>query len=181
MLIARAFPVIQVYTKPNGGQKAYKGHVLTLPHDVQNIADVLPRYPSDIPVIVFKFDGKDNRSKELRVRRQKVINFLRWLTGKNEKGEPNNALYQDVTIDVNRFVSLPEDDYLIMPLNANFKNYDEKMSEDEDGNDNDDEILRDIGHNSEENEDKVYDSNTEMGTTFVFKQIYRTTNCNKKF
>ena len=106
---------------------------------------------------------------------------MRWLTGKNEKGEPNNPLYQDVTIDVNRFVSLPEDDYLIMPLNANFKNYDEKMSEDEDGNDNDDEILRDIGHNSEENEDKVYDSNTEMGTTFVFKQIYRTTNCNKKF
>ena len=48
MLIARAFPIIQVYTKPNGGQKAYKGHVLTLPHDVQNIADVLPRYPSDI-------------------------------------------------------------------------------------------------------------------------------------
>ena len=128
MLIARAFPIIQVYTKPNGGQKAYKGHVLTLPHDVQNIADVLPRYPSDIPVIVFKFDGKDNRSKELRVRRQKVINALRWLTGKNEKGEPNNPLYQDVTIDVNRFVSLPQDDYLRMPLNANFKNYDEETS-----------------------------------------------------
>ena len=86
MLIARAFPVIQVYTKPNEEQKAYKGHVLTLPHDVQNIADVLPRYPSDIPVIVFKFDGKDNRSKELRVRRQKVINALRWLTGKKWEG-----------------------------------------------------------------------------------------------
>jgi len=35
MLIARAFPVIQVYTKPNGRQKAYKRHVLTLPHDVE--------------------------------------------------------------------------------------------------------------------------------------------------
>ena len=44
MLIARAFPVIQVYTKPNGGQKAYKGHVLTLPHDVEHIANVLPRF-----------------------------------------------------------------------------------------------------------------------------------------
>ena len=28
MLIARAFPVINVYTKPKGGQRAYKGHVI---------------------------------------------------------------------------------------------------------------------------------------------------------
>ena len=28
MLIARAFPVMQVYTKPRGGQRAYKGHVI---------------------------------------------------------------------------------------------------------------------------------------------------------
>ena len=112
MLIARAFPVIQVYTKPNGGQKVYKGHVLTLPHDVQSIANVLPRYPSDIPVIVFKLDGKENKSKELRVRRKKIIDALFWLTEKNNKGEPNNPRYQDVTIDRTRFYSLPEDDFL---------------------------------------------------------------------
>ena len=29
ILIARAFPVIHVYTKPKGGQRAYKGHVIT--------------------------------------------------------------------------------------------------------------------------------------------------------
>ena len=51
MLIARAFPVIQIYTKPKSGQKACKGYALTLPHDVQTIANVLP---SDIPAIVFK-------------------------------------------------------------------------------------------------------------------------------
>ncbi|CAB3977630.1 Hypothetical predicted protein [Paramuricea clavata] len=34
MLIARAFSVMHVYTKPRGGQKAYKGHVITLPQDV---------------------------------------------------------------------------------------------------------------------------------------------------
>ena len=28
MLIARAFPVMHVYTKARGGQKAYKGHVI---------------------------------------------------------------------------------------------------------------------------------------------------------
>lgn len=42
MLIARAFPVMHVYTKPRGGQRAYKGHVITLPQDVQQLADVLP-------------------------------------------------------------------------------------------------------------------------------------------
>ena len=42
MLIARAFPIMQVYTKPKGGQKACKGHVITLPQEVQQLADVLP-------------------------------------------------------------------------------------------------------------------------------------------
>ena len=42
MLIARAFPVMHVYTKLRGGQRAYKGHVITLPEDVQQLADVLP-------------------------------------------------------------------------------------------------------------------------------------------
>lgn len=45
MLIARAFPVMHVYTKPRGGQMAYKGHVITLPQDVQQLADILPRCP----------------------------------------------------------------------------------------------------------------------------------------
>ena len=52
MLIARAFPVMHVYTKPRGGQRACKGHVLTLPQDVQQLADVLPRCPKDLPVII---------------------------------------------------------------------------------------------------------------------------------
>jgi len=120
MLIARAFPVIQVYTKPGGGQKAYKGHVITLPQDVQQLANVFPRYPSDIPVIVFKFDGKDNKSRELKVRRQKVLDALLWLTGSDDQGKQNNFLYKDVTIDQNRFDCLPKDDYLNLPLNVNF-------------------------------------------------------------
>ena len=57
MLIARAFPVIHVYTKPRGGQRAYKGHVITLPQDVQQLADILPRCPKDLPVIIFTQAG----------------------------------------------------------------------------------------------------------------------------
>ena len=45
LLISRAFPVMQIHTKPNGGQKTYKGHVITLPNDVQKLADILPRNP----------------------------------------------------------------------------------------------------------------------------------------
>ena len=40
MLIARVFPVMQVYTRPRGGQRSYKGHVLNLPHNVQKVVDV---------------------------------------------------------------------------------------------------------------------------------------------
>lgn len=90
MLITRAFPVMHVYTKPRGGQKAYKGHVITLPQDVQQLADVLPRCPQELPVIVFTIAGKDNKSRDFLVRRQKVADALYWLTGTNENGEPNN-------------------------------------------------------------------------------------------
>ena len=34
MLIARAFPVMNVYCKPRGGQRAYKGHVVTFPSNL---------------------------------------------------------------------------------------------------------------------------------------------------
>lgn len=58
MLIARAFSVMHVYTKPRGGQRAYKGHVITLPQNVQQLADVLPQSPKDLPVIIFTVNGK---------------------------------------------------------------------------------------------------------------------------
>lgn len=45
MLIARAFPVVSVHTKP-GGQRAYKSHCINFPQDIQKLADTLPRYPN---------------------------------------------------------------------------------------------------------------------------------------
>jgi len=79
--------------KPRGGQRAYKGHVITLPHDVQQLADILPRCPKDLPVIIFTINGKDNSSSDFVVRRKKVEDALNWLTGEKKKnGEPNNPL-----------------------------------------------------------------------------------------
>ena len=103
---------MHVYTKPRGGQKAYKGHVITLPQDVQQLADVLPRCPQELPVIVFTIAGKDNKSPDFLVRRQKVAVALYWLTGTNENGEPNNYLYQNITIDNERLKALPENNTL---------------------------------------------------------------------
>ena len=82
MLIARAFPVISVYTKP-GGQRAYKGHCINFPQDIQDLADTLPRYPKELPIIVITAEGKNNTSHDLIVRRQKVSMALQWLVDHN--------------------------------------------------------------------------------------------------
>ena len=101
MLTARAFPVIHVYTKPKGGQRAYKGHVITLPQDVQQLADVLPHCPADLPVIIFTINGKDNASRDFVVRKKIVSDALHWLV-------KNNPLYTEVRIDYNQIGKLPE-------------------------------------------------------------------------
>ena len=101
MLIARVFPVISVYTKP-GGQKAYKGHCINFSQDIQELADSLPRYPKELPVIVVSVLGKDNISKDLTVRRQKVSCALHWLV-------QHNPLYKEVTIDFECLESLPSE------------------------------------------------------------------------
>ena len=108
MLIARAFPVMHVYTKPRGGQRVYKGHVITLPQDVQQLADILPRCSKDLPVIIFTINGKDNRSSDFVVRHKKVAEALYWLTGEKENGEPNNPLYKNVRIDKQTLANSPE-------------------------------------------------------------------------
>ena len=79
MLIARACPVMYVYTKPRGGQKIRKGHVITLPQNVQQLVDVLPRCPKGLPIIVFRIDGKSNESPDFIVCRQKVYEVLELL------------------------------------------------------------------------------------------------------
>ncbi|XP_066914869.1 uncharacterized protein [Clytia hemisphaerica] len=170
MLIARAFPVMQVYTRPRGGQRAYKGHVLNLPHNVQKIADVLPREPSDIPIMIFKINGKNNTSKELVVRREKILQALLWLTGKNEQGEPNNFLYSEINIDMERLQKLPENGFIDLPdlhVQMNEKNDIESGEENESDNENEDvsenyEELPDLGPVNDDNDERVFDENTEM-------------------
>ena len=60
MLISGFFPVMSIYTKPNGSQRAYKSYIITLPNDVKKLADTLTWHSRDIPVVVFKYNTKDN-------------------------------------------------------------------------------------------------------------------------
>ena len=96
MLIARAFPVMQVYIKISYETYSYKDHCVTLPHNVQSVANVLPRCPEDIPVVVFSVKGEQNQNDiTFRVRRLIVLNALIWL-------KDNNPLYLNVVIDQQR-------------------------------------------------------------------------------
>ena len=64
MLISRAFPVVSVYCKPRGGQRAYKGHVITFPSNVQEVAYKPPNLPEDLPIIRLVSAHSDFKSKD---------------------------------------------------------------------------------------------------------------------
>ncbi len=64
---------MQVYFKPVG-QRAYLGHSINLPQNVNELAIKLPRFPSDITFITVKMKGKnDGTLKDATVRKSKVI------------------------------------------------------------------------------------------------------------
>ena len=52
MLIVKAFPFMQVYIRPKRGSLTYNEHVITLPHNVQNTASILPRLFSELPLVI---------------------------------------------------------------------------------------------------------------------------------
>ena len=156
MLIARAFPVMHAYTKLRGGQKAYKGHVITLPQDVQQLADVLPRCPKDLPVIVFTVNGKNNCSEDFIVRLKKVSDALYWLTGGDKHGEPNNFLYKDVRISKENLTQLPENGVLsnVLKVECQVENNGATSSH----------IKVDSGPVKYDDNERVYNSDSKMGS-----------------
>ena len=120
MLLGRAFPIINVYTKPRGGQKAYNGDVITLRQDVQQLADVLPRCTKELPVIVFTINGQRNESRDFIVRRKRVSDALHWLV-------KFNPLYKNIKIDYERIKQLPENANLEGVTKLNFIEDQRKM------------------------------------------------------
>ena len=93
---------MNVYCKPRGGQRAYKGHAITFLTDVQTIANILPNLIQDVPIVRITSNEK-YKSKDFRIRRFNVANALSWLIA-------NNPLYPDVIMDQHRIDNLPIDD-----------------------------------------------------------------------
>ena len=100
MLIARVLPIMRVYVKP-GGQRGYSGHCINLPQNVKEVADSLPRCPSQLPLICVTMKGQQNTFKDVYVRKTKVEQSLRWLV-------QNNPLYKNLKINSKIIDSLPE-------------------------------------------------------------------------
>ena len=99
MLISRALPIMKVYVKP-GGQHGYSGHCINLPQKVTELAQSLPRYPKNIPLIMVTMNGKNNNFKDVIVRRNKVEKALSWLM-------KNNRHYEKILFDSDSLNSLP--------------------------------------------------------------------------
>ena len=53
MLIVTAFPVMHLYVRKRHNTISYEEHALKLHQNVQNVANILPQYPENPPVIVF--------------------------------------------------------------------------------------------------------------------------------
>ena len=99
MLTALALPIMTVYINP-GGQRGYSGHCINLSQHVEEQAVSLQRYPKDLSVIVVKMKGKDNKFKDVSVRRQKIADALLWLIN-------NHQHYKDVKINQYSLNCLP--------------------------------------------------------------------------
>ena len=101
MLISRAFLVIHVYVK-QGGQRGYSGHCINFPQNVSELADVLPRCPKDLALIIVTVTGYSGNARSLFVRRSIVPRALQWLIA-------NNPVYSDVQSNYQIVSTLPQD------------------------------------------------------------------------
>ena len=103
-LICRIAPAIHVHMLKHGGI-ASSGHCVTFPQEVNEPAQILPRLPEEINVVKVRKQGKNDTSKEFRVRRYTVQSALQWL-------KLNNPAYSDIIISEERLNKLPLNDEL---------------------------------------------------------------------
>ena len=147
MLIARALPMMCVYVRP-GGQRGYSGHCINLPRRVEHFASKLPRYPKDLAVIVVQMKGKNNSTKDLKVRRTVIHDALMWL-------QTHNPLYKELELDQEALNTLPENgvpqDFITLDTEEEIDSVCE----------HDNNSLNDAS-----NDDQVYNGTTEM-TSFL--------------
>ena len=106
MLIARAFPVMQIYVRKGHNTISHKVHVFTLPHNVANISNIskcckyFTTTPRKSSCNGFAVTGRNNGDIFFKVGLKKVNDVLVWL-------KQNNPLYKEALIDQSRLNKLP--------------------------------------------------------------------------
>jgi hypothetical protein len=100
-LICKISPAIQLHMLKHGGLAA-KGHCVTFPQEVDEPARIFPKLPKDIDVIRVRKKGRNDTTKDFRVRRFKVQHALEWL-------QANNPVYEDIIISQDNLSQLPLD------------------------------------------------------------------------
>jgi hypothetical protein len=146
MLIARALSIMKVYIKP-GGQRGYSGHCINLPQKTTELAQTLPRYPKDVPLIIVTMKGKDNSFKDVIVRKEKVEKALLWLIIEH------NPQYQFIKLDTNSLQNLPING---VPNDVQTINTVDDITINEEKNDSDLDVHSD--------DEQVYDKNTQTSS-----------------
>ena len=82
LLIQQVSPYVPLHHLQQGSYGS-KGHVCSFPQDINHICNVLPRTPTDVSVVkvVKEFSNREGNTQCLtfRIRRNKVLEALRWL------------------------------------------------------------------------------------------------------
>ena len=95
--IALRIPFMMISALPKGKRGKIRGACVNVPATLQPIAEVLPRVPEDMDLVILKFKriivSKSNYLTDY-IRPQRVMGALRWL-------KDNNPHYNHVTIDDN--------------------------------------------------------------------------------
>ena len=147
LLICRASPIMRVYKRP-GGQRAYKGHCVSVAQNITQIVNVLPKLPSEIDIIVVRKPGENNTHQDFKVRRRKVSEALEYL-------HEHCPAYTDIVVDNDRLQSLPEDG-IPETLTTVYTNENDDVDQDDQGP---------VQEDQEDQEDDIHA--TEIPMTFV--------------
>lgn len=84
------------------------GHCINFGQDISLIADILPRLPADVPIVIIqKRNAETGLTNDMRVRRVHVEMWLRWL-----KAHSPVAGYKNLKICDQRLAQLPVNGFL---------------------------------------------------------------------
>ena len=132
MLIARVnvvMRVVQLRACRGQGQLRYRGNIINIEQDVQEIATQLPHTPSSLSILLVRRQGASGYA-DFRVRRSKVLNALIWLRS-------NNKWYQHIIIDQAVINTLPQDGDITAQLQSRDESgLDEEQFDDDDVTEN---------------------------------------------